>query len=273
MFSSGGKGWKVETLPEIKDGNTCNDEIIKHSPKSCYIASYHSCTKAQTIDLIQDYGISRKILHNEKYQFEIDVREWHIMKGPCRYELIITFRDEDNMTIQKVESDSKYAKEFEKGVWGKCHLTMTVCGVRKLRYITFYHGATCNQPVPTVDNNNQGNNIKILPVFRRGGDSFTGGGRGVGCTFEGNSPTLLKYFHLDIVTAAVDEWEDVSTKMTGGSISLSYPTLTQMSKDKQLYTNRYTSHPRFNRGKAMRTVKFIGSLENRKRALVDFLSP
>ena len=63
------------------------------------------------------------------------------------------------MTIQEVEWDSKFSREFDNGVWGKCLLTMTVCGVRKLRYITFYHGATCNQPVPTVDNNNQGNKI------------------------------------------------------------------------------------------------------------------
>ena len=146
-------------MPKIKNEDSCNEQIIEQSPKSCFIASYHSCTKAQTIDLIEDYGISRKILHNEKYQFEIGVTEWHIMRGPCRYELILTLRDENNMTIQEVEWDSKFSREFDNGVWGKCLLTMTVCGLRKLRYITFYHGATCNQPVPTVDNNNQGNKI------------------------------------------------------------------------------------------------------------------
>ena len=31
MFSSGGKGWKVETLPEIKNGDSCNEEIIEQS--------------------------------------------------------------------------------------------------------------------------------------------------------------------------------------------------------------------------------------------------
>ena len=160
MLSSGGKGWRVEPLPEAKDRDSRIEQILKQSPKSCFIASYHSCTKAQTVDLIQDYGISRKILHNEKYQFRIDVTEWYIMIGPCRYELILTFRDEDNMIIQEVKYNSKFSMEFEKGEWGKCHLTMTICGIRKLRYITFYHGATCNQAVPTVDNNNQGN-IKI----------------------------------------------------------------------------------------------------------------
>ena len=69
------------------------------------------------------------------------------------------------------------------------------------------------------------------------------------------------------------EWEDVGTKITGGCISLSYPTITQMSKDKQLYTNRYTSHPKFNHRKAMRTVQFIGPLANKKSSRVDILIP
>ena len=72
------------------------------------------------------------------------------------------------------------------------------------------------------------------------------------------------------------EWEDVGTKITGGCISLSYPTITQMSKDKQLYTNRYTSHPKFNHGKAMRLdslEQFIGPLANKKSSRVDMLIP
>ena len=79
------------------------------------------------------------------------------MKGPCKYELIITLLDEDKMTIQKEECDSRFSKEFDQGLWGKTHLNIRVCGIRKLRYITFYHGATCNQPVPTLDHNFQGN--------------------------------------------------------------------------------------------------------------------
>ena len=71
----------------------------------------------------------------------------------------------------------------------------------------------------------------------------------------------------------MDEWEDVGTKITGGCVSLSYPMITQMSKDKQLYTNRYTSHPKFKSGQAMRTVEFIGPLAKKKRSLVDILIP
>ena len=129
-------------------------------PKLCYVASYHSCTKSQTIDLVKDYGISKNILHNPKYQFDIDIMEWFIMEGPCRYEVIVSLRDENNRMIQELQCDSKFCTEFENGKWGKMHRSITVCGIRRLRFITFYHGATCNEPVPTHENNVQGNNIK-----------------------------------------------------------------------------------------------------------------
>ena len=59
----------------------------------------------------------------------------------------------------------------------------------------------------------------------------------------------------------MDEWEDVGTKMTGASIILSYPEITQMSKEEQLYTNRYTSHPEFYPGNPISTVQFIGPVK------------
>ena len=157
VFSSGGKGWTIENPIQIKNQCQDNIELLKLSPKGCFIASYHSCTKSQTVDLIEECGISREILHNPKYQFDINVSEWHIMNGPCRYELHISLRNEENMIIQELVCDSKFSSEFEKGIWGKVHRTITVCGIRRLRFITFYHGATCNEPVPTHDLNNQGN--------------------------------------------------------------------------------------------------------------------
>ena len=164
VFSSGGKGWKVQTL-EIDKENIYNKELIQMYPKLCYVASYHSCTKSQTIDLVKDYGISKNILHNPKYQFDIDIMEWFIMKGPCRYEVIVSLRDENNRMIQELQCDSKFCTEFENGKWGKIHRIITVCGIRRIRFITFYHGATCNEPVPTHENNVQGNNIKN--VFKK----------------------------------------------------------------------------------------------------------
>ena len=155
IFSSGGKGWKVLQEPDILV-EAKNKLLADSNPRSCFIASYHSCTKSQTIDLINDYGISRKILHNPRYEFDVDVLEWHIMKGPCRYELKVSFRDEKNRIIQEVECDNTYLNEFKNGTWAKCHRTVTICGIRRLRYITFYHGATCNEPVPTIENNVQG---------------------------------------------------------------------------------------------------------------------
>ena len=135
-----------------------NKHHEKTTSNSCFIASYHSCSKSQTIDLVKDYGISRKILHDPKYEFDVEVLEWHIMKGPCRYELKISFRDENNKLIQEIDCDNTYLNEFKKGNWAKCHRTATICGIRRLRYITFYHGATCNEPVPTIEGNVQGIN-------------------------------------------------------------------------------------------------------------------
>ena len=144
-------------LPEIKIGVKNHADLTNNHHSVCFNASYHSCTMSQTIDLIKDYEISRKILHDPKYEFDIDVIEWHIMQGPCRYELKVSFRDENNRVIQEVECDSKFSNEFENGTWAKCHRTVTICGIRKLRFITFYHGATCNEPVPTREDNVQGN--------------------------------------------------------------------------------------------------------------------
>ena len=165
VLSSGGKGWLVQKLPDIKNEAQCNEELSKMCPRRCFVASYHSCSKSQSIDLIAEWGISRKLLHNPKYQFDITVTEWHIMKGPCRYELIVSLRDEDNVIIQDMECDSKFSSEFEKGIWGKIHRTITLCGIRRLRYITFYHGATANQPVPTVDDHGQSNNSVTNTIF------------------------------------------------------------------------------------------------------------
>lgn len=218
IFSSNGKGWKVHKEPEIKP-TAKNHNLLRNHPGSCFIASYHSCTKSQTIDLVEDYGISREILHDPKYEFEVDVLEWFIMQGPCRYELRVSFRDEKNRVIQELDSDSTYSNEFEKGTWAKCHRTAIICGVRQLRYITFYHGATCNEPVPTIENN---------------------------------------------VQAAIDTWTNVGTKMTGGSISLSYPKLTRLTKDEQLYSNRYVRHPKFDGGKTWYTIDSFGPLGNNK---------
>ena len=77
----------------------------------------------------------------------------------------MSLRDENNRMIQELQCDSKFCTEFENGKWGKIHRIITVCGIRRIRFITFYHGATCNEPVPTHENNVQGNNIKN--VFKR----------------------------------------------------------------------------------------------------------
>jgi len=222
VFSSGGKGWTIENPIQIKNQCQDNIELLKLSPKGCFIASYHSCTKSQTVDLIEECGISREILHNPKYQFDINVSEWHIMNGPCRYELHISLRNEENMIIQELVCDSKFSSEFEKGIWGKVHRTITVCGIRRLRFITFYHGATCNEPVPTHDLNNQ---------------------------------------------VAIDSWADVGTKMAEGSISFTYPVITQMTKDEQLYSNRYIVHSKFKGGKTWSTIDSFGPLGIHKFSL------
>ena len=164
VLSSGGKGWQVQKSVDINKEENFNKELIKSYPKGCFVASHHSCSKSQSIDLIKSYGISREIIHNPNYQFDINLIEWHKMKGPCRYEIKITLRDEDDQVIQDMECDSKFSAEFEKGIWGKIHRTITVCGIRKLRFITFYHGATCNEPVPTEDDNGQ-SNVSLKLVF------------------------------------------------------------------------------------------------------------
>ena len=156
IFSSGGKGWIIQKSFLIENQED-NEELVKMCTSGCFVASYHSCSKSQAIDLVQDCGVSREILHNPKYQYDINIKEWHIMKGPCRYELIVRLLDEDEKIIQEIECDSKFSVEFEKGIWGKIHRKITVCGIRRLRFISFYHGATCNQPVPTVDDNGQSN--------------------------------------------------------------------------------------------------------------------
>ena len=92
--------------------------------------------------------------------------EWFIMQGPCRYELRVSFRDEKNRVIQELDSDSTYSNEFEKGTWARCHRTAIICGLRQLRYITFYHGATCNEPVPTIENNVQGTYLTYAEYLR-----------------------------------------------------------------------------------------------------------
>lgn len=224
VFSSGGKGWKVRTL-EIDKENIYNKELIQMYPKLCYVASYHSCTKSQTIDLVKDYGISKNILHNPKYQFDIDIMEWFIMKGPCRYEVIVSLRDENNRMIQELQCDSKFCTEFENGKWRKIHRIITVCGIRRIRFITFYHGATCNEPVPTHENN---------------------------------------------VQEAIGEWANVCTKMAGASITLSYPTLTKLAKEEQLYSNRYIVYPKFENGKIWTTIDSFGPLGFNKFSLNTF---
>ena len=75
---------------------------------------------------------------------------------------------------------------------------------------------------------------------------------------------LLVYIGSINFLAAIDDWADVGTKMTGGSISLSYPKMTRLTKDEQLYSNRYVRHPKFSDGKTWYTVDSFGPLGNNK---------
>ena len=61
---------------------------------------------------------------------------------------------------------------------------------------------------------------------------------------------------------AADDWADVCTKMTGASVSISYPITTKLSKEEQLYSNRYIVYPRFPNGKTWSTVDSFGPLGN-----------
>ena len=72
----------------------------------------------------------------------------------------------------------------------------------------------------------------------------------------------LNIYHLFLV--AIDGWADFGTKMKGGYVSLSYPTKSRLTRDEQLYSNRYVRHPKFIGGKTWFTVDSFGPLGNNK---------
>ena len=69
---------------------------------------------------------------------------------------------------------------------------------------------------------------------------------------------------------AADGWAETCTKMTGASITLSYPVLTKLSKEEQLYSNRYIVHPKFKGGKTWTTIDSFGPLGNNKFSLGSY---
>ena len=78
------------------------------------------------------------------------------------------------------------------------------------------------------------------------------------------------YTQLSILLSfavAIDGWADVGTKMAEGSISLTYPVITQMTKDEQLYSNRYIVHSKFKGGKTWSTIDSFGPLGIHKFSL------
>ena len=95
----------------------------------------------------------------------------------------------------------------------------------------------------------------------------TGLSRGPPHPFVSAIYKIISYFYQ---IEAIGEWANVCTKMAGASITLSYPTLTKLAKEEQLYSNRYIVYPKFEDGKIWTTIDSFGPLGFNKFSLNTF---
>ena len=156
MKSSAGVGWKVQSITSVASLKK-NQSLAALKPKSCYKASYHSCSKQQVIDLVEDAGIPEEILYHSKLDFGIDCSEYFQPVGPCKYEMHITLLSEDNRVVQNAicsENSGDLSMEYQNGVWGHARRAFVVGGADRVRYIKFLHGGTSYEPAPSDEYGN-----------------------------------------------------------------------------------------------------------------------
>jgi hypothetical protein len=58
-----------------------------------FVTSYHSCTKEQTVDLIEA-GFDPEILDSPDFVFNVLAEEWYTVTGPSSFELSLSCYDE-----------------------------------------------------------------------------------------------------------------------------------------------------------------------------------
>lgn len=130
IWSSAGQGWKVHQ-------NVDRDFPIY------FFTSYGSCTKEQTIDLYQLFP-QDQILFRENVTVFAQVEQWYKFIGPCTMELWLKLVNEANEEIQECGKYKSHNQFSEAQNQWKLEEETFCINLYGIRYIKFYHGATCN---------------------------------------------------------------------------------------------------------------------------------
>ena len=64
----------------------------------CYVGSFHSCSKEQVIDLVEN-GFDPEILDNPDFLFQISSEEWYTVTGSACFEMSFALLDEQKNVI------------------------------------------------------------------------------------------------------------------------------------------------------------------------------
>lgn len=141
ILSNGGDRWKIEDIPSGSDAlpEDCSDF---EGYTSCFSTSYHSNSKVQVINLLEE-GFGQKFMDN--VQPDIAISEWFSGRFDCGcvYELKVELMDKKMKPIANFEQRESI-EQWKGREWHKIEHVFSNYG-HGVRYISFYHGGMDTQ--------------------------------------------------------------------------------------------------------------------------------
>lgn len=129
IIQDGGDGWLIENPP-------IGVPPLQHT-QHCFVTSYSSCSKTQTIDLIKA-GFSENILDN--MQPSVEISEWYSSRWDCPavYFIEVGLKDKSDKTIKRFTFRDLLVGG-KQNMWHNIKHEFKNCG-SGLREIYFRHG-------------------------------------------------------------------------------------------------------------------------------------
>ncbi len=142
IWSSAGEGWKVK------------ESLDSERFPICFFTSHYSCTKEQSVDLHQVFQ-SNPVLFRSDYQVTVYIGQWYKFSGPCTLDVKIDFRDCEENLLDRIEEHRIYRYPGESlGQW-RCYEAQKTKCLKGVRYLSFYHGSTCEENFDDEDNRDE----------------------------------------------------------------------------------------------------------------------
>ncbi|XP_012259517.2 F-box only protein 6-like isoform X2 [Athalia rosae] len=134
--SEGGDLWKIECPPLGAPVMPLSDPVFE-GKQYCFVTSYGSCSKEQTVDLIAE-GMLPQILDN--IQPPITISEWYCCRWDCPaiYECSAKLIDKDAKVLDTFAFRDSLEEE-KQNIWLHVEHEFTNYGPG-LRKVVFYHG-------------------------------------------------------------------------------------------------------------------------------------